>query len=118
MRPRAILPRLGVLLLLLAGGILFAAELGRLGLERSFGRLLQVPVRVQRITLSPRRLTLHEISVGGSNFPLIGRLQIQGPLLPLLGRGDVKRIESVTVTGVTLSVAGIPLQAQGRLFLR
>lgn len=56
--------------------------------------------------------------MGGSSFPLVERLQIQGPLLPLLGRGDVKRVESITLTGVTLSVAGIPLQAQGRLFLR
>ena len=108
------------MVLLFGGGGLLAAEVGRVSLERTLSQFLQAPVRVQRIQVSLHRLTLHQISIAGSHSPLrIERLQIQAPLSAFLtGRWDVARMESVTLTGMTVSVGGVPLQAQGRLFLK
>ncbi len=106
--------------LLFGGGSLLAVEAGRVSLERTLSHFLHLPVRIHRISLSPRRLTLHQISVAGSPVPLrIERLQIQAPLsAALAGRWDPARMESITLTGMTVRVGGIPLRAQGRLFLR
>ncbi len=114
---RFFLSLLGVLFLL-SGGTPLALEVGRLQLEQRLSQSFQIPVHIQHLSISPHRLTLQRISLAGLDFPVgIERLQIQGPILPMGAGKDFRRMQSVTLTGLTLSFAGIPLQAQGRLFL-
>lgn len=90
-------------------GLLFALEEGRAQLERSFSELLHVPVTIERLTVSPAGLVVHH-----AKFPrhlVVERLQIQGSLLS-------RSVQSVDVTGINLSLAGLPLTAQGHVFLQ
>ena len=107
-------------LLLTVGGLALAVERGRVKLEQNLSQLLQSPVHIHRLTLSPSRLTLHQVSLrplgegsgGDPQTPAlvsVDRLQIQGWFL---GRNS-----SVEVTGLSLSLAGVPLTAQGRVSL-
>ena len=72
-------------------------------LMRRLSRSFSVPIQIQRLSFSPQRLILHEV-----RFPLLSlkRLQLERPF---------QKNRPVTVTGLTLSVAGIPLQAHGRV---
>lgn len=124
------------LLTLGAAGALFAAEVGRRQLEQGLSRSLQVPVRIQRLTYTPGRLTLHNASFHPPSFPqkptgsgtpsvplTIHRLELEGSLVSLLLRRSFSAVwqegavQSIAVTGVTLSLGGMPLKAQGRVFL-
>jgi len=88
-----------LLVLLVLGGAtaVLAVELGRIQLERGLSKALQVPVRIQRLTYEPGRLTLHgatfhppafTASAEGqtvSSIPLtIHRLQLEGSLFSLV----------------------------------
>ncbi|MBI3312055.1 MAG: hypothetical protein HYZ88_00825 [Candidatus Omnitrophica bacterium] len=104
---------LGFLLLLSGSILLFGSEFVRRAMEREISRFFGVPVHVARATLTPRRLTLHGISFQmprAASIPLIiERLELEGS--PRMSNG------SLILTGVNLSVAGLPLRAQGKVFL-
>ncbi len=98
------------LFLLFGGGLLLAADQARQKLEREFSQFLHVPVRIQRLTFSGRRTTLHRIRLDSAASPLsIDRLQIEG--------SPFGKSRSLTIRELNLSLAGIPLWGQGRLFL-
>lgn len=105
---------LGFLFLLFGSTLLFGAELARRAMEREIGRLLGVPVRIARLAFTPRQLTLHDISFQmpqAASVPLrVERIHLEGS--PFSSSG------LLTLTGLNLSVAGFPLQAKGRVFLR
>ncbi len=110
--------------LLIAAAFLIVVESGRLQMEKSLGHLLQSRIRIGRLSVSTHRLTLHRVSIqpltadlSGKNTALlvIERLQIQGS--PLRFFQQQEWLKSVSVTGLTVSFAGVPLQAEGRVFL-
>jgi len=102
-------------------------------------QLLQVPVRIRHLTVSPNRVTLHQISIkafpfhasdmriGTPPFLLIDRVRIHasvpllfkqaghGSLLEMLESGIV---ESVIVKDVSLSLSGVSLWSRGLEFFR
>ncbi len=100
------------------------AELARWKVQEGLSRFLGVPVRVQRLTFSARRLTLHGVSfLLPARAPLrIDRLKLEGSILSVAtGRlfgGAFPSVRSVKLTGLTLSVGGVPLHAEGEVFLR
>jgi hypothetical protein len=85
---------------------------------------LGIPVRVQRLTFSARRLTLHGVSfLLPVRAPLrVDRLNLEGSILSVatgrLFTGTFPNVRSVKLTGLTLSVSGVPLRAEGEVFLR
>jgi len=99
-------------------------EIARLKLQEGLSRFLGVPVRVQRLTFSSRRLTLHGVSFRlPVQSPLrIDRLRMEGSLWSVvtgkLFTGPFPNVRSVKLTGLTVSVAGVPLQAEGKVHLR
>ncbi len=112
-----------------------AAELGRIQLEASLSKFFKIPVRIERLTFTPKRLTLHNVRLeqnpfslhsagaGASPVLLIDQLQIEGSIFSALSRRSFGSwwagggLESVQVTRLTFSVGGVPMQAQGRIFL-
>lgn len=100
------------------------AELARWRVQEGLSRFLGIPVRVQRLTFSPRRLTLHGVSfLLPVQAPLkIDRLNLEGSILSVatgrLFSGPFPNVRSVKLTGLTLSVSGVPLRAGGEVFLR
>lgn len=102
---------LGLLLLFSGTAVFFGAEWVRAGLQRQLSRFLGVPVRIQRVTLLPHRLSMHGVSLQPGSPLRIERLDVEGNfLVPTAG--------SLTLTGLNLSIAGLPLNAHGRVFLR
>ncbi len=119
----------------LGATVLFAAELGRIQIEDSLSRFFKIPVRIERLTFTPRRLTLHNVclepkrsrfnSADEHSLPvlLIDQLQIEGSIFSVLSGRSFGSwwagggLESVQVTRLTFSVGGVPVQAQGRIFL-
>lgn len=99
-----------LLLLLFLAGAIWAVERVKAELETSFSQILHTSVRIDRLTFSPRRLTLHRIALADSSV-VIERLQLEGSLWKKIS------LESLTVTDLTLRARGIPLQGRGRLFL-
>ena len=99
-------------------------ELARWKVQEGLSRFLGVSVRVQRLTFSARRLTLHGVSfLLPARAPLkIDRLNLEGSILSVatgrLFTGAFPNVRSIKLTGLTLSLAGVPLQAQGEVFLR
>ncbi len=91
-------------------------------IEQDLSQFLKVPVHVGRVSFSLRRLTLHQVSFG--KVPLnIRRLRMEGSLLSALsgklfqGSWQKGAVQSVTLTGLNVTMAGVPLQAEGRLYL-
>lgn len=111
-----------LLLSLAAAGV--GAELTRWKVQDGLSRFLGVPVRVQRLTFSAHRLTLHGVSfLLPVRAPLrIDRLNLEGSILSVvtgqLFSGGSPKLRSVKLTGLTLSVSGVPLRAEGEVFLR
>ena len=93
---------------------LSAFEWARLELEKGLSRFLKLPVRIQRLSISPQHLTLHNVSFGSPSWaPVrIERLQLEGWKV-----WGSRPAGTLTLTGMTLSVAGVPMQAQGRVQL-
>ncbi len=114
---------LTVLILSLAAAAA-GAELARWKVQEGLSRFLGIPVRVQRLTFSPRCLTLHGLSfLLPARAPLrIDRLNLEGSILSVatgrLFTGVFPNVRSVKLTGLTLSVSGVALQAGGEVFLR
>ena len=114
---------LAVFLISLAATVA-GAEIARLKVQEGLGRFLGVPVRVQRLTFSTHRLTLHGVSfLLPAQAPVrIDRLRMEGSLWSVatgrLFTGSFPNLRSVKLTGLTLSVAGVPLQAEGKVYLR
>jgi len=79
--------------------------------ERGLTQFLQTPISIRRLTLTPWKMTLHGVAFQADPesgaLLSVDRLQISGPSAD----------RSVTVTGLTLSFAGIPLHGEGHLFL-
>lgn len=111
-----------LLLSLVAGAA--GAELARWRIQEGLGRFLGIPVRVQRLTFSAHRLTLHGVSfLLPVRAPVrIDHLNLEGSILSVVtGRlftGIFPNVRSVKLTGLTLSVSGVPLHAEGEVFLR
>ena len=115
-----------------------AVHLGRVQLEQMLTHALKLPVRIERLTYLPGRLTLHQTdfyppSFSDSGKPPSGsrsssaltvdRLELELSLLSLLKQRSVEALkqgalQSVAVTGVTLSIGGVPLKARGRVSLK
>ena len=108
------IPRFFLIALIFSfAAVAIGAEVARLKVQEGLSRFLGVPVHVQRLTLSANRITLHGVSLQSpASVPLrIERLRLEGSLWS-------KDIRSITLTGLTLSVGGVPLQAEGRVSLR
>jgi len=124
---------------LLIGGavilyILSGAERSRLQLEAGLSQLLNNPVHIQRVLITPRQLVLRGVSLhvphpekdtGQSDVPpfVIDRLQVEGDVLSAIHQRSLAAwwqqggVQSVRITRLTLSLGGVPLQAQGCVFL-
>lgn len=101
---------------LLVAAFFAAWEIARLKIQEGLTRFLGVPVHVQRVTFSLHRLTLHGVSFYlPARAPLrVERMQLEGSLFSK----SFPDLRSATLTGLTLSVAGVPMHAEGRVFLR
>ena len=100
----------------------------RLGLQEELSRFLGVPVRIEQVALGPRRLTLQGVTVQEPSSAAaaalwIERLEMEGQMFSLrrfwllLNRRPLLPAGPLTLTGVTFSVAGFPLEAQGKVRL-
>lgn len=111
---RVSLVLLGLTLLLSGAGFLFGSELARRALERKLDQFLGFPVQIGRVTFTLHRLTLHHVSLrmpAPVEAPLaIDRIQLEGSPFHFSGG-------RLTLTGLHLSIAGVPLHAQGKVFL-
>ena len=98
--------------------------MARLKVQDGLSRFLGTPVQVRRLTFSARRMTLHGVSFQlPVSAPLrIEKLRLEGSLGSVItGRifsGPLGQVHSVTLTGLHLIVAGVPLHAEGKVFLR
>ncbi|MBI3318244.1 MAG: hypothetical protein HYZ90_03730 [Candidatus Omnitrophica bacterium] len=121
MRRRTLL--LGLLLLCAGASASHVLTVSRQALEAGLGEIFKRPVRIQRLSLSPHRLGLHHVRLEDSSSPRgqgrpflsIERLQIEGPLFSLRGSSG---IQSVSLRRLTLSIGGVPLEAEGRVTLK
>lgn len=120
---RTFLAVLGFSLLFFGTAVLFGAELARRGLQKEFSRLLGVPIRIERVIILPHRLTLRGVTAQVPAPVLIEQLEIEGnflsprPLWLLLNRRPALPPGTMTLTGLNLSVAGVPVRSTGRVFL-
>ncbi|MBI3333496.1 MAG: hypothetical protein HYZ93_05345 [Candidatus Omnitrophica bacterium] len=111
------------LLVFLGGALLWIAQQSRLDLERGLGKFLHLPVHIRRVSFSPGQVTLQGVLFDQA-FPVaIDRLQIQGALWSPFSRRSLASLwengglQSVTVTRLVCSLGGVPLNAEGRIFL-
>lgn len=91
-------------------------EAARLKAQQELSRFLGVPVHVRRLTFTPNRLTLHKVSfeLPGKSPLRVERLQVEGAPFT----SSISKLRSVTLTGLKVSVAGVPLNAEGKVFIR
>ncbi|MBI3322125.1 MAG: hypothetical protein HYZ94_00390 [Candidatus Omnitrophica bacterium] len=117
-----------LLALLSLGAVLFGGEeLARAALQQALSRAFQVPVSIRRLSFSTRDITLHGVSLSASrsaaaSAPVaIRRVRIEGSPFSTLGRRLFTRSwkeetqETLTVTGLTLLIGGVPLHSDGRV---
>ena len=103
--------------------ILSGAERSRLQLENSLSQLFNTPVHIHRIFITPRQLVLRGVSLEANLPVVIDRLQVKGDILSAVRQRSFSAwwqqggVQSVRMTRLTFSVGGIPLQAQGSVFL-
>ena len=110
-------PRLLLFALLALSAVFWASwEAARLRAEQQLSRFLGVPVHVRRLTFTPGGLTLHKVSfeLAGKSPLRIERLQVEGSPFS----SSFSQLRSITLTGLKLSIAGVPLNAGGKVHIR